>query len=307
MAGAEWTEDQLQLLRQLYEQPDVNIATLETLLQRSRRAIYHKVMALGLRRPDKSWMPEEIATLTSLYTDPNVLPSTIQVKLQRSWTAIKIRANQLGLYRPKRNQYSVNRQYFHVIESDVKAYLLGLLAADGAVSPAPTYSVTLMLQFRDRMLIERFRDELGGQLPITINRNTYAVTASSKEICSDLARYGIVPRKSSSYNWPEELPEEFAVPFILGYFDGDGTLCQVVDKGHLRWRWALLGCHDFLLTVKGRIESLANVRLCGPARAPAAKSQHLFRIYSANQSTIDTIDRLLNTSQLGLPRKHFSE
>jgi hypothetical protein len=113
------------------------------------------------------------------------------------------------------------------LDTPIKAYLLGLLAADGTIEDKKgQYRVTLMLQFRDKILIDRFRDEIAPNIPITINPNTYSVCISSKEMCEDLAIYGIGPRKSAKLIWPVSLPHHLVIPFLLGYLDGDGTLTK---------------------------------------------------------------------------------
>jgi hypothetical protein len=232
----------------------------------------------------------------------------MECALNRQWAAIKAKASKLKLLRPNRNKHDVNRQYFKIIDTPTKAYLLGLLAADGAIdSTKGAYKITLMLQFKDKILINRFINEIAPNTPITINRNTFSVSIYGKEICEDLAKYGIGARKSTNLRWPEALPQEFAIPFILGYFDGDGTLCQVNSRGHQYWQWVLLGCQDFLATAKQHIEHHAQVPINGPIRTDKHRSPHLYRIYVGKQQSIQKIDTILNASGLGLPRKHFAD
>src|SRR5262249_20150095 len=123
------------------------------------------------------------------------------------------------LLRPNRNKHNVNRRYFKVIDTPTKAYLLGLLAADGSIDSAKdAYKVTLMLQFRDKLLIDRFINEIAPTAPVTINRNTFSVSIYSKETREDLAKYGIGARKSTNLRWPDALPQEFAIPYYTRIF-----------------------------------------------------------------------------------------
>jgi hypothetical protein len=302
-----WTDDQIALLKELYPQEDVSTEYLQQLLGRSQKALHHKALALGLRRPSIVWTQHQITLLKQMYPDPAISKQDMERALNRDWIAIKIKANKLQLFRPNRNKYKANRRYFQILNTPIKAYLLGLLAADGAIDHKKgQHRVILMLQFRDKVLVDRFRDEIAPNIPIMINRNTYSVCISSKEMCEDLAVYGIGPRKSTRLRWPDSLPQDLVIPFILGYFDGDGTLCQVNNKGRRYWRWELLGCHDFLAVVKQHIEHFARVPLSGPVRADKNRSPHLYRIYTGSQQAITRIDAVLNASGLGLPRKHFS-
>jgi hypothetical protein len=54
------------------------------------------------------------------------------------------------------------------------------------------------------------------------------------------------------------------------------------------------------------IQQLANVQLREPVRAHKHTSPHLYRI-SANGPRAPIIDRTLNASGLGMPRKHLPE
>lgn len=308
MTHKNWTDDHITILKDLYPQENVTTDHLQQLLGRTQRALHHKALALGLRRPTTLWTQQQIELLKRMYPDSAVSAQDMECALSRRWAAIKAKASKLKLLRPNRNKYDVNRKYFKIIDTPTKAYLLGLLAADGAIDPKKgAYKVTLMLQFKDKILINRFINEIAPTTPITINRNTFSVSIHGKEICEDLAKYGIGARKSTNLRWPEALPQEFTIPFILGYFDGDGTLCQVNSRGHQYWQWVLLGCQDFLATAKQHIEHYAQVPINGPIRTDKHRSPHLYRIYVGKQQSIQKIDAILNASGLGLPRKHFAD
>jgi hypothetical protein len=177
-----WTQEQVELLKELYPQAHVSTTYLQQLLGRSQQSLHHKAIVLGLHRPTTVWSQYEVELLKQLYPDPSISREAMEYTFNRSWIAIKIKANKLQLLRPNRNKHGVNRRYFQSIDTPTKAYLLGLLAADGAIdNKKGQYRVTLMLQFRDKLLIDRFRDEIAPNIPITINRNTYSICISSRE------------------------------------------------------------------------------------------------------------------------------
>jgi hypothetical protein len=69
---------------------------------------------------------------------------------------------------PGRQQWTrrhIVHDYFHTIDNPRKAYLLGLLAADGNVLET-TPRVTLELAMKDRELVEFFRDEVAPRVPL---------------------------------------------------------------------------------------------------------------------------------------------
>jgi hypothetical protein len=305
-----WTQKQKALLEQLYSDRSRTWEELAEVLGHSQSSIQSQASKLGLRRPhptliQERWSPEQAAMLKQLYVDENVSWKELEQRIGRSRYAIENKASNIGLKRAHPNKHCVKREYFKVIDTPMKAYLLGLIAADGSISDDIRYVLSIGLQRRDRMLLERIVNEIAPALPVIEYRNACYVSVSSKEMAKDLAKYGVVPRKSTIFGWPHALADEFALPFILGYFDGDGSLFQA-GKGEKRaWKWELLGCYDLLLIAKRHIEHHAQVVIRGPSLDHKDKRPYLYRIHSGNQQAIQRVDRVLNASGLGLPRKHF--
>jgi hypothetical protein len=117
----------------------------------------------------------------------------------------------------------------------------------------------------------------------------------------DVIGYGIPPNKSDILEWPR-VPEAFVIPFLLGYFDGDGWLQKRRD--HAGWLWGLAGTYPFLIVARDYIQCHTNVAISKPVRHCKDQSPHLYRIIATGERAI-LIDRTLNASGLGLPRKHL--
>lgn len=93
----------------------------------------------------------------------------------------------------RRNRYSLNEHYFDVIDSVKKAYLLGLIAADGCVTK---YNY-VAFESIDRELTELLIDELqySGEMRIIkpgIYNPHYRINFSSQWLASALNKYGVV-------------------------------------------------------------------------------------------------------------------
>lgn len=135
----------------------------------------------------------------------------------------KKRAGMVDKRRIQINQ--IRHNYFSHIERPIQAYLLGLLASDGNVY-APRSRIKLAVLEQDRELVEIMRDELTPAAPILHRSHRShpfaSVQCTSPQLCVDLARLGVVPRKSKILAWPEMLPARFASSFLLGIYDGDG-------------------------------------------------------------------------------------
>jgi hypothetical protein len=217
----------------------------------------------------------------------------------RSFTFEK-QACALGLWRRHQNA-NINVRFFQDIATAEQAYLLGLLAADGSVSSTPgRFNICLALKRSDAELVVRFRDAVAPQAVLDYDRHLVRMRVGCKTMVADLAQYNVIPRKSHSFMWPEKLPQDLAIPFLLGYFDGDGCLSLHADG---RLQWTLLGCEVFLWEAREHITRISGVNLSFPAQSDK-RTKHVYRIDAMSAKAI-AIDRALNANGLGLPRKHL--
>jgi hypothetical protein len=312
LAPGEWSPAELALLGDLFTDPSLSQEEMEQRFGRSWDAIYQKGRKIGLSQSKRRtsqfckpriddprrWTPEQIVLLRELFANVALSRGDLESRVGRTWSAIQTKASELNLRRILPRKYQICTDYFRNVTSDKQAYLLGLLAADGSVSKRGT--IEIELQRRDEALVNFVRSEIAPGVPL---RERYGVRLyfSSIEMVTDLAVFGIIPRKSYSFIWPKALPEALAIPFILGYFDGDGHFKQGCPG---KWQWELLGTYDFLFAVKARLEYYADINLSEPKSAKPKVSPHLYRLQASGKRVI-AIDRLLNASGLGLPRKHL--
>jgi hypothetical protein len=246
------------------------------------------------------WSEAEQQQLRTLYSDRTLSLNEIAAKLGRSSTSIEHRARRLGLQRRHKNA-EINQRYFQDIATTEQAYLLGLLAADGSISSTPgRYNICLALKRSDAELIVRFRDAVAPEAVLSYDRHLVRVRVGCKQMVADLADYNIIPRKSYNFAWPQKLPHELATPFLLGYFDGDGCLSRHANG---RLQWTLLGCEAFLWEAREHIARLSGVNVSFPAQSDK-RIKHVYRIDAMSEKAI-AIDRALNASGHGLPRKHL--
>lgn len=121
--------------------------------------------------------------------------------------------------------YDVDMNYFKQINTENKAYFLGLLYADGGNTGK---SVSLSLEQKDKHILESFASDLRTNQPIKTYKTkttTYCrIDISRKQMIEDLKLLGIVERKSLILDFPDFIPRDLMKHFIRGYFDGDGHL-----------------------------------------------------------------------------------
>lgn len=313
MPGRRWTEAELADLARLYPDPAMSREALEQRFRRKWETLKVVARTNGIhrRRPrslgSRPWTEAEERLLCELYPNLSISRQEIASHLNRTWKACQHKVHELGISatRERNNPCQVRRDYFKVIDSDEKAYWLGFIAADGCVYiGSRQHTLSLQLQRRDRHWLERLRDIIapGAKLTDNAGPNSTSLSIGSQELVHDLIIHGITPRKSLTLEWPK-IPEPFEIPFLLGYFDGDGSLIQRPGRKQGQYQWHLLGTLPFLTRARACLLAHTGIELKPPIRANKKASHHLYLLYAASQTV--AIDRALNACGLGLPRKHL--
>lgn len=122
--------------------------------------------------------------------------------------------------------------FFEMINSEEKAYFLGLIYADGFVSSSKG-SFGISLQEEDKYLIDQLKESLkfagsvknvGRKKPH--HKDRFRIDVSSIKMLGDLSKLGVVDKKSLILRFPTEelVPIEFMPHFLRGVFDGDGSI-----------------------------------------------------------------------------------
>lgn len=132
--------------------------------------------------------------------------------------------------------YYYNEDYFTQINSHEKAYWLGFIAADGNLyrKEGRQGLITISIHQNDVELLENFKNELNTTKPIifTKDKRRKNTTMATLQISSDqmfniLLEKGIGIRKTFDLDLDyvfKQIPVKFYPSFILGYFDGDGSI-----------------------------------------------------------------------------------
>ena len=153
--------------------------------------------------------------------------------------------------------YSVNDDYFKVIDSDDKAYWFGLLYADGYIQrkSGTNDKIRFLLTKKDKYLVEQLRDEL-GDMPV----RTYTQKGTghksvffdlfSQEMVDDLESKNMTAPKNERVGLPI-IEDAFFYPFLLGLFDGDGS---IVTSNNIP-TVSILGHLELVGWVKSRLEN----------------------------------------------------
>jgi hypothetical protein len=181
-------------------------------------------------------------------------PSAAQAAkfLGMPFNTFKRRAQNLGCYNTNQSGVGIskpikNPSYRYDLREDAfdawtpeMAYWLGFIAADGNIASSTKNLVQVGLNSIDKYHLVRLSNFLGSTYPIhdhvvTRKGKTYLssmLAVSSKVLKERLVSLGIEPNKSTkSIDFLSFVPTAYKVPFILGYFDGDGSISNL-DKGY---------------------------------------------------------------------------
>lgn len=133
---------------------------------------------------------------------------------------------------------------FKVIDTEQKAYLLGLIMADGGLfynKKSGAYQVKIKLKKSDKELL----DKIYSIFPFFTEprlekredgKDSFYIYTYCKEFFQDLQVQGILERKSyenANKVFLPDLTRELFFSYLLGLFDGDGTISQD-NKGRIR-------------------------------------------------------------------------
>lgn len=174
---------------------------------------------------NKEWLTQEFLvknrSAIDLAAECQVTPVTI-----RWW------ARHFGLHRRRWGSIHVNDDFFHVIDSERKAYWLGFLAADGSVQNKKAMRwLAVWLCKKDRGHLEKLKRDLSSDHKISDRLYSnhspcVQLMIGSEKLVSDLIVHGIVPNKTLILK-PPSIPKKLVRHWIRGYFDGDGSVSFV--------------------------------------------------------------------------------
>lgn len=127
------------------------------------------------------------------------------------------------------HQSGLKSDWFHSIDTDEKAYFLGLLTADGHTHlSADGKFFRIELQDPDASVLAQFAASLGSSRPIEGVRRagkkpSGRLTVYSRPLVEDLTRQGVTSDKPSRFA-PPELSSVLRGAYLRGLLDGDGHI-----------------------------------------------------------------------------------
>ena len=202
--------------------------------------------------------------------------------------------------KPRVNKYALNHDFFARIDTEEKAYALGLLASDGWVSRSGK-QVSIALQVRDGQILYDLRRVMGsnarvfekarGGFPGSGPRKQ--IIFDSKKLVADLAKWGVIPGKSVTLRYPRGIPVHLQRHFVRGLFDGDGHIRAIPKKA-----FYFLGTLSLILKLRRVIARHTGVLLSG-----ACEAQGCWKLSGYGGST-EVLRWMYEDATIFLRRKH---
>lgn len=199
--------------------------------------------------------------------------------------------------------YSLQEDYFENIDTERKAYFLGLLVADGYNN---NKAVTLSLQESDEHVLEILKEELQYASPIrTIERKQgcpnckllKSLNVNSKKLCKDLSKWGCIKNKSHHTYFPD-IPENLWNHFIRGVFDGDGYIHKE------RKSFTIIGNRELILKIQDILCAKTGIDK-NPIRVAHKCKENILELrYWKKSSILKIRDYMYQESTVYLQRKY---
>lgn len=213
-------------------------------------------------------------------------------------------------------KYHINEEYFDNIDTLNKAYVLGLMYADGCNFP-PKHTAFLSLQEGDRKLLEDINKELENETPLRIvdqskmgekrgngysYNNMCTLNMFSTHICNSLTNLGVIRNKSLVLEFPN-IDEKLYSHFLRGYFDGDGSVTRYIkNENNKQINITFTSTEQFCKKIKEILEYELNIH-CGIG--DAACHNGITKVaFVSGKSAVKVLDWMYKDADLYLQRKY---
>lgn len=261
-----------------------------------------------------NWFSEELhERIKYLYSVRNYTLKRISYDLLISTSGISSYLNKVNVkrrsYSDNNQKYARNKFYFDSIDSPNKAYILGLLYADGNNCVSHN-AITLSLQEEDYDLLEVIRKELEYEHPLCHDllheknpnhKNQYRLVINDEHISQQLEALGVVNNKSLILSFPTFLRSDLIRHFVRGYFDGDG--CVYYDKKRNKCTTQTVGTYDVCSKISSIMTALFINNNIRQPKQSIGKNTYIVST-SANVSSYKFLSWLYQDCELKMKRKY---
>lgn len=184
-------------------------------------------------------------------------------------------------------KYEIDEIFFSNENSDM-AYVLGFIAADGSISK-DSNRIKIGLSAKDIKQLELIKKLMKISHPIKnyTNADNFEIaelTWTCHKHKIDLAKYGVIPKKTYTFKFPINLSKEYWADFIRGYFDGDGCITGIEPE------WKIC---SYRIDILEKINTFFEENGIKPSIIHKRKGQELYDLRYASKNDLIKIYNLL--------------
>lgn len=177
-----------------------------------------------------------IKDIINLYKEGNSLAALIRkfniskVKLKKILIEHKIHirsAKEQTIFTNQGRRKLVNDDIFDLLTKE-NMWLCGFIASDGTIRKNRN-EIKISLSSKDQEILFKIKDLLSVEKDVhnyttQSNFDISEISFSSKKIKDALYNFGITSNKTYEIMSMKNIPDEYKINFIHGYFDGDGSI-----------------------------------------------------------------------------------
>lgn len=184
-------------------------------------------------------------------------------------------------------------RFFENIDTEEKAYILGFVSADGYIHER---SLVIKIRVKDASLLEKIANIMHCSFRprLTHNGADAELAFGNIDMVSDLAKYGIVPKKTFTLKFAKNVPEDLVPHYMRGVMDGDGTIAKKYREASF-----CSGSKDFMLGFDSWYKNRYGFSPHGYIKATSPNT--MYRYFSRKDKRF--LDDMYANSKIHLDRK----
>lgn len=215
-------------------------------------------------------------------------------------------------YSESARKYSIDENFFDVIDNSNKAYFLGFLMADG-YNHEERNVIEVSCSMKDKDILEKLSIAVKSSKPIRyVESNgikSYRLEMVSKQMSMSLARHGCGQAKTFVIVFPD-IPSTLYKDFIRGYFDGDGCISYSFIQSNnihgsiLCGTVRIVGTHLLCKFIAKYLEETMGINTSILCRHPENNNNIRTLQISGNKQVISFMEYIYDNANIWLDRKH---
>lgn len=207
-------------------------------------------------------------------------------------------------------KYHIKEDFFNNIDNEKKAYILGLIYADGSHNTKYN-TITFSLQEKDRDILDKITNIIQPTKPLMFlkkrkdtHQNQYRLSISNEHISKTLLKYGVIENKSFAIRFPIFIPEHLIHHFVRGYFDGDGCISiYKIKEKYKSCSISIVSNEEFLLSIQDLM--VKKLKLNKTKLAKDRRGNNIYSlVYGGKQNCIKIRDWLYKDATIYMERKY---